>query len=499
MVQTKLEPELIPQRNHLTAIPKDIQNLLIPFLAADPDLNRILPPRRHSLLEGSQDSRSKIINEQFLSEMGISRHVAPLVVSSLDGRYVLFGLNGTAQIHDLVRHRTICTLQGPGYYMKSAAISASGTHAIIVATEWQETKQANGSHFAETVKVWDLRNTSLKNIPFVTLTGHNCPVNKVVLSEDADWALSGGSDGKVILWDLRKNVGDVLHPHATLDRHNGNSITALAMTPNALWGVSGAADGSVILWNLTTGGTKSSPLRQLYIGAIETVFITSDGRWVTATTDKSSSAWYVAEVYKRRYEIASCLASNDKQVIGQFADAEISLWNLEITDRWYLAKKETLPPPNPLKEKELELSRHYLGLPYQVKQLCMSLNGRCIIAAYLGTHSNEIYFWNLTNSIRTSCYLDSIYEVQLAVTSNCQWALLQDDRSIHIWDLSPATNSEYNLSPWILSLLIALSKTSTLSDDERLFYATQLDTIQNDALKKEIFGVLASKGSMQQP
>ena len=57
----------------------------------------------------------------------------------------------------------------------------------------------------------------------------------------------------------------------------------------------------------------------------------------------------------------------------------------------------------------------------------------------------------------------------------------------------PATNSEYNLSPWILSLLIALSKTSTLSDDERLFYATQLDTIQYEALKKQ-FWRPASKG-----
>ena len=126
MVQTKLEPKLIEQRNHLTTIPNDIQDLVKPFLAADPDLNRILPPRRHSLLHGSHDSRSKIINEQFFSEMGISRHVSPLVVSSHEGRYFLFGLNGTAQIHDLVTHRTICTLQGPGYYMKSAAYQCFG-------------------------------------------------------------------------------------------------------------------------------------------------------------------------------------------------------------------------------------------------------------------------------------------------------------------------------------------------------------------------------------
>ena len=134
-------------------------------------------------------------------------------------------------------------------------------------------------------------------------------------------------------------------------------------------------------------------------------------------THKSSSAWHVAEVYKRQYAIDSGLASmasNDKQIIGGELK-EIRLWNLEKTDACCRHKKETILLPESLTDKKY------------ISQLCMPPTCRCIIAAY----SSDNYFWNLTNPIRTSCYLDSIYEVQLA-NLNCQWSL-QDDCSIHIW------------------------------------------------------------------
>lgn len=112
---------------------------------------------------------------------------------------------------------------------------------------------------------------------------------------------------------------------------------------------------------------------------------------------------------------------------------------------------------------------------------CITPNGEwCIIQPNYGQlrvlnlKTNHFFALPEQNSNRTA-----------GITSACQFAITSDSsEKVIFWDLSPLTNPDHQISPWILTLLIALSKyNDVLSAEQKAFYGEAFENITNSTIK----------------
>lgn len=90
-----------------------------------------------------------------------------------------------------------------------------------------------------------------------TLKGHVGPVTSVTWSNRNSYALlSGGKDGKIVMWDIRRSNAAVHY----FDKFNGTSqlahsgsVTSLSQTEGGLFLLSSGQDEQVRCWNLSNG------------------------------------------------------------------------------------------------------------------------------------------------------------------------------------------------------------------------------------------------------
>ena len=101
--------------------------------------------------------------------------------------------------------------------------------------------------------------------------------------------VSGGSDGRVLLWDTAGSqpveLGRHDHPHA----HSGRAVVAV------LWDgrvVSGGADGRVLLWDVAEAGSEAVELYR-HEGWVAALAELPDGRMVSAGADGRVRLWDV--------------------------------------------------------------------------------------------------------------------------------------------------------------------------------------------------------------
>lgn len=103
------------------------------------------------------------------------------------------------------------------------------------------------------VKLCDMKSGSDTH----TLRGHTAAVNSVVWSNRNAYALiSGGRDGKIIMWDIRRSNAAVHY----FDQFNGNTekahcgpVTSLSQTEGGLFLLSSGQDEQVRCWDMTNG------------------------------------------------------------------------------------------------------------------------------------------------------------------------------------------------------------------------------------------------------
>lgn len=154
------------------------------------------------------------------------------------------------------------------------------------------------------------------------LSGHAGPVSALAATDDA--LLSGGFDGRVILWGA-----DVQSARHVLRFHDGN-VTAVATLPEGRF-VTGGQDGRVAVWNrdgqepafVTPHGT--SPVSALAVapdgGRIAVGFW--DGQLATHTPDLSQTA--VTQAHAGRVSGLAYLSTGDLVSVG--ADLRFTRWD----------------------------------------------------------------------------------------------------------------------------------------------------------------------------
>ena len=115
------------------------------------------------------------------------------------------------------------------------------------------------------------------------LTGHRDPIWAVAVTGDGTRAVTGGSGGAVIVWDL--TTGTALR---TLTGHQ-ETVRAVAVTGDGTRAVTGGDDGAVIVWDLTTGTALRTLTGQRMVAAVA---VTGDGgRAITGGDDGAVIVW----------------------------------------------------------------------------------------------------------------------------------------------------------------------------------------------------------------
>ena len=105
-----------------------------------------------------------------------------------------------------------------------------------------------------------------------------------VLSADGQWALSGGWDKTVRLWDLSSgNCQRIFAGHK-------EAVKSVALSADGRWVLSGSDDRTLRLWEVSSG--KCLKIFEGHTGKVHSVALSRDGRWaLSASEDKCLRLW----------------------------------------------------------------------------------------------------------------------------------------------------------------------------------------------------------------
>lgn len=126
----------------------------------------------------------------------------------------------------------------------------------------------------------------------------NAPVDAIAISPDGSQFVTGGWDGRAVIWD--RSTGKEILSLA----HNGEAVTAVDWSPNGEWIVTGSDDrknGYVQLWNAKTGERVERSFGALdgsgesHVGPVLSVSFSPDGNSiVTGSDDTTARLWETA-------------------------------------------------------------------------------------------------------------------------------------------------------------------------------------------------------------
>lgn len=163
----------------------------------------------------------------------------------------------------------------------------------------------------------------------------SCAANSLIICPDGITLISGGKDGTIKLWDLKRGV--LLN---TLTGHT-NSVDAVAIASDSRFLATGSSDSTIKLWNLETG-----ELLHTFSGhsnSVKSLAISPDGNLLASSSyDKSIKLWDItANKLIRTLQGVSSLASSltfspsrDRRILtAGLVEGRILQWNLD-KDSW---------------------------------------------------------------------------------------------------------------------------------------------------------------------
>jgi len=158
--------------------------------------------------------------------------------------------------------------------------------------------------------------------------GHSGAVTALAISKDGQFALSGGTDKKVIYWNVRTGKEII-----TWDQHTG-AITATAISPDGKTALSASFDNTIKIWSLVTG--KEIQTLSAFPGVDSAVF-SPDGQHVLL----GDAAGLLTLLYVPNWHptfrfnaqsgaiAAVAFSPNGKSVVSGHADATTKHWDSE--------------------------------------------------------------------------------------------------------------------------------------------------------------------------
>jgi WD40 repeat protein len=152
-----------------------------------------------------------------------------------------------------------------------------------------------------------------KIVPVDYLKGHTDAVEGLAFSSDSRFALSGGQDKIMILWDIQaKEILKIFRGHQS-------NVWSCAFSPDDRFALSGSGDKTIKLWDISTGN-----LVRTFRGHgswVMTAIFSRDGKWIySGSYDGTVRIWSTAtgeqiHLFKLNGEIGNITSSNDDNYI----------------------------------------------------------------------------------------------------------------------------------------------------------------------------------------
>lgn len=161
-------------------------------------------------------------------------------------------------------------------------------------------------------------------------TGHSAGVRGLAFSSDGSVLVSGGEDGRVVVWDPERPE----KPLATFAGH-AHAVTCVAVSPDGKRLASGSEDRTIKIWDRDTGKEIATLRGHLY-AVQDLVFSKDSSRLASAGLDHTVRVWDVAqgkEVFfplEHRHWVTSLAYSLDgRRLVSASYDRVVKLWDAD--------------------------------------------------------------------------------------------------------------------------------------------------------------------------
>ena len=263
---------------------------------------------------------------------------APFITFSPDSKYLLcggsasgiWGRNSSMKIFDIATGREIRDIKFPGT-LQSMAYSPDGKYIL------------SGSSGGK-MDLWDA--SSGKSIKtdmgsersslgprFAKQEGNF--VTAVSFSPDGEYALSGGMDNSVRLWNV-KNLTQIKKFVGHIGNTGINRIISVAFSPDGKYALSAGVDSKIKIWDLAAGTEWKDLAGHTGLGASAKFF--PNGKYVISAGDASTRIWDVST----GEEVATMIAFEDGEWLfitaeGYYNASEkgAQYWDAKVGDKSY--------------------------------------------------------------------------------------------------------------------------------------------------------------------
>jgi WD40 repeat protein len=342
---------------------------------------------------------------------------SPIAMTSNGQKAIIGGkVKNTCILLNLKTGQIVHVLYGHTKQINKVSITPDGKFAITGSDD-------NTSIF------WDLETGQ----PIHVLCGHSKRVNDVSILPNGKFALSGSDDKTCIFWDLETG-----RPIQTLKGHS-SEVNAVAITPDSKIAITGSNDRTCILWDVKTG--QSIEILQKHLAEVQSISLTPDGiQSLSCSSDNIGILWNLQtgksyEVYRGGDRLSDFHGKVAFRITGN-----LSIISPDGCFAFFLKRENKLTSVI-FKDKDLTM----LNLKFQQDiQILQGHTGNVDDIAIAPdcdnaiSSSSEIIMWNLKNGYNLNNqdeHKDSI--TSIAILPNGENAVSSSkDGTIALWDLN---------------------------------------------------------------